>query len=111
MSDVRNYENLANAIVLQAVRDYRRNMRFLKRHPLTDTLKETVKIRKSERKAIYEKTGEKPQESAEERLLSKIIGCKREIARIERFFNSNWYSVLTDIPGRYLLSRLKEEWK
>lgn len=111
MSDVKNYENLANAIVLQAVRDYRRNMRFLKRHPLTDTLRETVKKQKCERKAVYERTGEKPPVSAEERLMSKIIGCKREITRIELFFNSNWYSVLTDIPGSYLLSELKEEWK
>ena len=28
-----NYENLANAIVLQAVKDYRVALHFLKRHP------------------------------------------------------------------------------
>lgn len=105
------YENPANAIILQAVKDYRRNMRFLKKHPVTDSLKKAIKARKQERSLIYERTGEKPPLSDEERLMSKIIGCKREISGIEQFFHSNWYSILTDISGEYLLSKLKEELK
>lgn len=33
MGDIRNYENLANAIILQAVRDYRMALKCLKRNP------------------------------------------------------------------------------
>lgn len=33
MSDIRNYENLANAIILQAVKDYRAAGRKLKKKP------------------------------------------------------------------------------
>lgn len=33
MSDIRNYENLANAIILQAVKDYRVALKCLKRNP------------------------------------------------------------------------------
>lgn len=33
MSDITNYENLANAIILQAVKDYRIAMRKLNRKP------------------------------------------------------------------------------
>ena len=31
------------------------------------------------------------------------------IREIERFFNSRWYAQLTDIDGKMLLKRLKEE--
>ena len=33
MGDIKNYENLANAIILQAVRDYRMVLKCLKRNP------------------------------------------------------------------------------
>lgn len=33
MSSVTNYENLANAIILQAVRDYRTALKCLKKNP------------------------------------------------------------------------------
>ena len=37
MSDIRNYENLANAIILQAVKDYRMALRSLKANPRNRT--------------------------------------------------------------------------
>lgn len=37
MSDIRNYENLANAIILQAVKDYRMALRSLKANPKNRT--------------------------------------------------------------------------
>lgn len=33
MSSITNYENLANAIILQAVRDYRKALKCLNRNP------------------------------------------------------------------------------
>lgn len=37
MSDITNYENLANAIVELAVKDYRRTLKDLKRGPRNNT--------------------------------------------------------------------------
>ena len=55
------YENLANAIVLQAVKDYRLN------------------------------------------------DDERELANIERFFRSGWFSTLTSINPEMLISKLRKE--
>lgn len=55
------YEELANAIVLQAVKDYRLNE------------------------------------------------DKRELASIERFFRSAWFSTLTSINPEMLISKLRKE--
>lgn len=55
------YENLANAIILQAVKDYR----------LTDN--------------------------------------KSELKEIERFFHSDWFSVLTSLDPGLLIQKLRKE--
>ena len=55
------YENLANAIVLSAVRDYRNST------------------------------------------------SKDEIQSIERFFRSEWFSVLTSVDAEFLIRNLREE--
>lgn len=55
------YENLANAIVLSAVRDYRNST------------------------------------------------SKDEIQSIERFFRSEWFSVLTSVDAEFLIQTLREE--
>ena len=55
------YENLANAIILQAVKDYR----------LTDN--------------------------------------KSELEEIERFFHSDWFSVLTSLDPDLLIQKLRKE--
>lgn len=40
MSDITNYENLANAIILQAVKDYRMALKSLKANPRNRTAME-----------------------------------------------------------------------
>lgn len=35
--------------------------------------------------------------------------AKSEIADIERFFRSDWYAMLTNVPGEALIRKLKEE--
>lgn len=68
------YQNLANAVVLQAVDDYRRALRD---------------------KPCYGHYG-----SSEE----MIRDC-------EKFFNSNYFQLLTKCDGEYLIYKLKEEYK
>lgn len=73
MNDTTNpYERLANAIVLQAVKDYRAAKKKLKRK-------------------------------------GRNIQAERDVADIERFFRSGWFSQLTEVDGEYLLDRLKRE--
>lgn len=60
------YELLAEAIILQAVKDYRKALKYDNRR------------------------------------------CKREV---ERFFRSEYFSVLTTIPGEILIQKLRAEVK
>lgn len=66
------YEELANAIILQAVKDYREALRLLSMNP-------------NDKSAQRDKTS------------------------IERFFRSEWFSILTDLNGELLMKKLKEE--
>ena len=72
MSDITNYENLANAIILQAVKDYRMALKSLKANPRNRT-------------AMADKD------------------------EIERFFRSDWFSVLTRVDGEMLIRSLQME--
>ncbi len=72
MSDITNYENLANAIILQAVKDYRMALKSLKANPRNRT-------------AMADKD------------------------EIERFFRSDWFSVLTSVDGEMLIRSLQKE--
>lgn len=65
------YEELANAIVLQAVTDYRNALRG-----------------KGKSKALD----------------------KKRIKECEKFFRSEWYSILTKYDGERLIKRLQEEY-
>ncbi|MGE5495380.1 MAG: hypothetical protein ACM3S4_08795 [Burkholderiales bacterium] len=67
-----NYNNLANAIILQAVKDYRKALRTLSMNP-------------NNRSAQYERS------------------------RIEQFFRSGWFGVLTSIDPEMLITKLKTE--
>lgn len=69
---ITNYENLANAIILQAVKDYRTALKCLVMNP-------------NNRSAQSDK------------------------AEVERFFRSQWYSVLTSVDGEMLIRSLQEE--
>ena len=55
------YEELANAIILQAVKDYREALRLLSMNPNDKS-------------------------------------AKRDQRNIERFFRSEWFSILSDLP-------------
>lgn len=66
------YENLANAIILQAVKDYRGILRKIKKHPF-------------------------------DRL---VLSEKR---RLERFFRSQWFGMLTNIDPELLMLKLNQE--
>ena len=66
------YEKLANAIILQAVSDYRAALKKVKKNP-------------KNRDAID------------------------EALQIEKFFQSEWYQVLTSVDGEYLIDRLRKE--
>ena len=66
------YKELANAIIVQAVKDYRAAQALLRINP-NDRI------------------------------------SKREVKKIEQFFHSSWFSILTDLDGELLLEKLKEE--
>lgn len=65
------YEDLANAIVLSAVKDYKSALKRLKKNPGS-------------------------------------VSAAEEIRRLERFFYSDWYEVLTDLDPEYLIRKMKE---
>ena len=69
----RNFEDLANAIIIQAVKDYRRYLNMVSRNPNNEK-------------------------------------AYKEIRRIERFFRSSWFSVLSELNGRILISKIKEDY-
>lgn len=71
MEHKKNWENLANAIIQQAVDDYR--------------------------KIAKDKTG------------IQLNGDNRSIKKIEDFFLSGWFHILTNIDGRTLIKRLRSE--
>lgn len=67
------WQKLANAIVEQAVKDYRMEQARVKANPQNSD------------------------------------HAKAEVRKLERFFRSDWFEVLTDVDGRLILSRLKKE--
>ena len=70
---VQPWQKLANAIVEQAVKDYRMEQARVKANPQNSD------------------------------------HAKAEVRKLERFFRSDWFEVLTDMDGRLILSRLKKE--
>ena len=66
------YENLANAIIVLAAKDYRAALRRQKRHPGSHETQHTID-------------------------------------RLEAFFWSAWFEVLTDVEGEYLIARIRKE--
>ena len=107
------YNELANAIIEQAVKDHRTAAAYLKKNPRTKELADKV----LEEKAVREKRREElrakklPMErikkSREERLLENIISRETLRYDTEKFFRSSWFSVLSDLDGELLLERIK----
>lgn len=70
--DCKPYENLANAIVIQATKDYKSVFSTLKKNRKNET-------------ALKNKE------------------------QLEKFFLSDWMSILTYVNGTYLINKIKEE--
>ena len=74
-----NYENLANAIILRAVLDYKDLYRKCKKHEKNPE-SETYKTAKS------------------------------KLDHIEKFFYSDYFKLLTDADGDYIVRKMKEDY-
>ena len=109
------YESLANGIIEQAVKDYRRAVKFLKKHTRTDELEADVAAQLAEKKKRREERAklslpkEREKRSKEERLLDNIRSNERMVSETEKFFHSEWFSRLTEIDGHWLLEQIKKE--
>ena len=109
------FENMANAIIIQAAEDYRAARKYLKKHPRTEELEGAAAFRTAEhRKWAAErkerglpKVTEKP--GPDERLLTKIKSQERVLVEVQQFFRSGWFATLTTVDGETLLRRLNEE--
>lgn len=86
------YESLANAIIVQSVKDYQEAIRFLKRHPHTPDL-DTEEAKKDTRMST---------------LRNKIIKNEGERDDVERFFRSGWFETLTTLDGEVLLNKVRK---
>lgn len=73
--EISGYNVLADAIVVQAAKDYMHWLKVLKRT----------------------------------RYASVKIDAKIKIDELEEFFNSGYYELLADVPGEYIIERLKRE--
>jgi len=82
-----SYERLANAIIIEAVKDYRKAIRFLKHHPHTPELDKD------------------PQQNA---LRDKVVKNENERDVAERFFRSGWFEMLSSLDGEVLLKKVCE---
>jgi len=65
------WENLANAIVLSAVDDYKAALIRQRRNP-------------------------------------DSVSAAEDVKRLEKFFYSDWYEMLTDLDASYLIRKMKE---
>ena len=74
------YRNLANAIILRAVDDYRGHL---------DTLNYLLKT---------------PEFNG-----VRIVEIKRQIDKLERFFRSEWYDEMTNISGEDIIRKVRKE--
>ena len=70
-STLEQYENLANAIIISAVNDYKGVLRFKKNDP------------------------------DREKFVKNSLS--------EKFFRSEWFKILTNVDGEYLINKLREE--
>jgi len=95
--DLNPFENLANGIILQAVKDYKESLKDIKK--IVKEQEETLKRKptQAELNIIYKDFKDD---------LNRKIRIKEEV---ERFFDSEWYKQLTSVDSEYLISKLKEE--
>ena len=116
------YLRLANAIIIQAAKDYRVALREMRSY--ADIEPELLLYEKLLAKKAVKREEEKDrlvqlQEQIVRDILSKqgqlnsdLIKLKRvkaDIKEIEDFFHSRLYSILTDVNGDYILDGLRKE--
>jgi len=85
------YKNLTNAIILQAVKDYRQTLRFLKRHPHTSEFDKEEAMQDTRKRALR----------------SMTIRKEGERDEIEQFFRSGWFEGLSNLNGESLLRKVR----
>jgi len=83
------YENLANAIIVQAADDYRKSLKTLKQLRELDTKKMTAK--------------------AKEKYATRLYRAEQDFKEVRSFFYSDWYAVLTSVNPEFILSKLDKE--
>ena len=83
------YEELANAIVLQAAKDFVPTYRAWQKYKAIDTKKMDEK-----RKKRYD---------------VKLKKLKKEFDEVQHFFGSDWYYSLTSVDHRLILKKLNKE--
>lgn len=84
---VENYQELANAIIVQASRDYIENVEILKSLNMIDTAKMN--------------------EIQKKKLNRKINAVEDDINEVKKFFRSNWCKMLTRLDPESILKRLE----
>ena len=92
------YEDLANAIIERAVKDYRAALKRLKHVPEKERQDILEKLHKEEKEKKKRKKGRTP--------LERAVWTKYEC---EVFFDSEWFCVLTTLDGKMLLIMLQKE--
>ena len=95
------YLKLANAIIIQAAKDYRVALREMRSY--ADIEAELLLYEKLLAKKAVKREEEK------DRLLASLKRVKADIKEIEDFFHSRLYSILTDVKGDYILDGLRKE--
>lgn len=84
------YQILASAVIIQAVKDYRKALRFVKHHPpdLDIDLQQHA-----------------PQQHARR---DQVIKNENERDAIAHFFRSGWFAMLSNLDGELLLKKVCE---
>lgn len=101
-----SYQLLSNAIILQAIDDYKKNPKIIaarekKLHKLKQVLEAVKKtgIENDIKKAA----------ARVEKAEKSIMLAKEDQRDIERFFRSSWYRMLTNVDGEIILNYLHKE--
>ena len=81
------YQCLVKALIIQADKDNRKAIRFLKHHPHTPEL---------------------DNDSQQNALRDKVIKNENERGAVERFFRSGWFEMLSSLDGEVLLKKVCE---
>lgn len=105
---IESYENLANAIILQAVEDYKK---AIKEVYSLQTKKEEVK-REIARKGIeFKNMRLYTEQELEKEYTNRLHGKQVEATTIERFFKSDWYMMLSKTNGERILNAIQKQIK